>query len=223
MGGTYSAGIRPAPAAACASAASKRSMCRKVASSEKAPAVRAAAPSALTRRRTIGSNVEEDGFVGSAEMDRQAPCSLVVPLGEQCRAPLRLDLLQHRIVRVRRVALEVEARRQTVEHTAGEDRDVDMRRLQTTLGPRHAARLDGAEMAAAIAIGRGAAEAVKIRIERQVAAILGMVVAAVTVGLPDLEHPVGHDGAIGIMQAEYEIDPLAHHIGRCKIVTIGLD
>src|SRR4051812_12455069 len=97
------AGIRPASAAAFASAASKRSMWRKVLRSEKASAVAAAAPSALTRAPAMGSDVEEDGFVGTAEMDRQAPGALDVLLGQQGRAARRVDHLQHRVLGIRRI------------------------------------------------------------------------------------------------------------------------
>src|SRR6478735_3522712 len=91
-------GTRPAAAAAFASAASKRSIWRSVLRSEKASAVAVAAPSALTRAPAIGSDVEEDGFVGATQMDRQAPCARGVLLRDQGRAARRVDHLQHRIL-----------------------------------------------------------------------------------------------------------------------------
>src|ERR1700744_5977661 len=121
-------GISPASPTAFASAASKRSMWRSVLRSEKASDVAAAAPSALTRAPAM-SDVEEDGFVRPAEMDRQTPRALVVLLRHQGRTPRRIDQLQHGILGVRRVAVEVEPRRDAIEQAAGEDRDVDVRRL----------------------------------------------------------------------------------------------
>src|SRR5690349_8038271 len=113
-------GIRSASAAAFASAASKRSMWRSVARSENASLVADAAPSALTRAPAIESEVEEHGFVGAAEMDRQAPRALPVPLCHEGRTPRRLDHLQHRILGIRRIAVEVKPRRDTIEQPAGE-------------------------------------------------------------------------------------------------------
>src|SRR5204863_851289 len=92
------AGIRPASATALASAASKRSMWRRVALSEKASAVAAEAPSALTRAPAMRSDVEEDGFVRAAEMDRKAPGALGILLRQQGRAARRIDHLQHRVL-----------------------------------------------------------------------------------------------------------------------------
>src|SRR5580658_1240897 len=108
------AGIRPASAAAFASAASKRSMWRSVLRSEKASAVAAAAPSALTRAPAM-SDVEEHGFGRAAEMDRQAPGALAVLLRQQGRAARRIDHFQHRVLGVGRIALEIEARRDAIE------------------------------------------------------------------------------------------------------------
>src|SRR5579883_2612314 len=113
------AGISPASATAFASAASKRSMWRKVLRSEKASAVGAAAPSAFTRAPAM-SDVEEDGFVRPAEMDRQAPRALGVLLGQQRRPACRIDHLQHGILGVRRIAVEVHPRRDPIEQPAGE-------------------------------------------------------------------------------------------------------
>src|SRR5580698_2474604 len=207
------AGIRPASAAAFASAASKRSMWRSVLRSEKASAVAAAAPSALTRAPAM-SDVEEHGFVRTAEMDGQAPGPLAVLLRQQSRAARRIDHLQYGILGIGRIAVEVEPRRDSIEQAAGEDRHVYVWRLHAARRPRHAARLDGGEDAAAVGEGRGAAVAFEARVERQIAPILGVVVAAVAVGLPDLEQPVRHDGALRVMQRERHLDALARHARR---------
>src|SRR5438270_998020 len=97
-------GTRPALAVAWASAASKRSMWRRVAVSEKASAVRDAAPSAFTRRPAMRSAVEEDGFARAADVDRQSPDAGGIAPGDQCRPAHRIDQLQHRILGQRRIA-----------------------------------------------------------------------------------------------------------------------
>src|SRR5471032_643763 len=121
-------GTRPALAVACASAASKRSIWRRVAVSEKASAVLDAAPSAFTRRPAMRSAVEEDGFARAADMDRQAPDAGAIALGDQRRPAGRIDQLQHGIFGQRRIAVEIETRREAIEDAARENRDVDVRR-----------------------------------------------------------------------------------------------
>src|SRR5471032_1402862 len=216
-------GTRPALAVAWARAASKRSMWRRVAVSENASAVLDAAPSAFTRRPAIGSAVEEDGFVRAADMDRQAPDARTVALGDQRRSARRIDQLQHRILCQRRIAVEIETRREAIEHTAREDGDVDVRRLHAARRPRHPARLHGREMRLALGVGRGTAEAFEARVERQVTPVVGMVVAAMAVGLPDLEQPVGDQYALGVEQREHELDALARDARWCEIGVIGVD
>src|SRR5215475_3890208 len=176
-------GIRPAPATACASAASKCSMWRKVDVSEKASAVAAAEPSAFTRRPAMGSDVEEDGLFGTAEMGQQAPHALPVALGDQGGAARGIDAFQHRILVVGRIAVEIEPGCHSVEQATGEDRDVDVRRLHAALRPRYAAGLHGAERGGAVGEGGSAAIALETGIERQVAPVVGVVIAAVAVGL----------------------------------------
>src|SRR4029077_11470088 len=56
----------------------------------------------------------------------------------------------------------------------------------------------------------------------QVAAIIWVVVAAVAVGLPDLEQAVGHDGAVGIVQNESDLDALARNARRRELGAVGL-
>src|SRR5471032_2474208 len=108
-------GTRPALAVAWASAASKRSIWRRVAISENASAVLDAAPSAFTRRPAMRSAVEEDGFARAADMDRQAPDAGAVALGDQGRPARGIDQLQHRIFGQRRIAVEIETRREAIE------------------------------------------------------------------------------------------------------------
>src|SRR5260370_20558162 len=101
MAGTNFLGISPASAVACARAASKRSMWRNVAVSEKASAVLAAEPSAFTRRPAMRSAVGENGLVGAAETDPQAPDAPQVALGAPGRPPPPPATLQHRVLALR--------------------------------------------------------------------------------------------------------------------------
>jgi hypothetical protein len=50
-----------------------------------------------------------------------------------------------------------------------------------------------------------------------------MVVAAVAVGLPDLEHAVGHDGALHVMQLQDDLDAVAGDAGRRQVGVVGVD
>jgi len=108
---------------------------------------------------------------------------------------------------------------------ARKDRDIDVRRLQaanpSAMGPRHATGLHRREAAGAIGEGSGAAVSFEAGVERQVAAVVGMVVAAMAVGLPDLEDAVGHDGAVDVVQLQDDLDAFAGHAGRREIGAVG--
>ena len=125
--------------------------------SEKASAASTEEPSALTRPAGHGQTSKKTVSLGPPRSigRRQAP--VVITLGDQRVAARRLDQLQHGIVTERRISVEVEPRRQPIEHAAGEDRDVDVRRLQAARRPRHAAGLDRGKPARAVGKGRGAA------------------------------------------------------------------
>src|SRR5204863_527471 len=92
---------------------------------------------------------------------------------------------------------------------AREDRHVEMRRLRISVRSRHWSGLDGGDAESAIVVGGYAAEAGESRIERLVLRILGMRVAAVCVGLPDLDDGIVHRPAVTIQHAPFDDVPLA--------------
>ena len=174
----------------------------------------------IRRRRTRFRRARRDESAGARHR-----CRSRLAISVSRRAGL--DQLQHGIVAERRIAVEVEPRRQAIEHAAGEDRDVDVRRLQAAPHPAmgHGTRpgLTVVKWLAAVGEGRGAAIALEAGVERQVAAVVGMVVAAVAVGLPDLEQAVGHDGALDVMQLQDDLDALAGDSGRGEVGAVGVD
>src|SRR5581483_1937744 len=95
--------------------------------------------------------------------------------------------------------------------------------VRPTMRPRHAAGLYGAKARRSGRVGRRTAVALEAGIERQVAPVVGMIVAAVAVGLPDLEQAIRHDGIVGVMQGERKLDALAGHARRCEVGAVGLD
>ena len=85
--------------------------------------------------------------------------------------------------------------------------DVDVRRLQPALRPRHRPGLDGHELEPAVVVGPGAAEAAEAVLERELRPVVGRVrVAAGGVCLPDLDHPVGHGLARAVEQRAADAD-----------------
>ena len=102
------------------------------------PAVSAAEPSAFTRRPAIFSAVEEDGLQPRRRWAWIGNCHTPAPSGLATRVGRRAGSIsfKHRILgQGQRIALDIEPRRQPDEHAAGEDRDIDVRRLQAARGP----------------------------------------------------------------------------------------
>ena len=98
-----------------------------------------------------------------------------------------------------RLVREVHARHGPLEEPAGEDPDLDVRRLQPPLRPRHAPGLDGHELEPPVVLRPGAPEAAEAVLERDVLTVVGrMRVAAGRVRLPDLDHAVGNWIACGV-------------------------
>src|ERR1700674_541926 len=143
-------------------------------------------------------DVEEDRL--ALALQHQVKCVArllaVATLGDQRFAPFRVDQRQHGVVGVEWLALEIEPGPEVLQKTAGEHRDVDVGRLQRVADAGNGTRLDGEKVEAAVLVGAAAAEAVEGRIERLLAAgVVGMVVAAGGIGLPDLDHGVGNGDA----------------------------
>ncbi len=102
---------------------------------------------------------------------RHTPCR---PAWRSGRPPRRLDQLQHGILGVGRIAVEIEPRRErALKHAAGEDRDVDMGACMPPEGHgTPAGSSPSLNRAQPAGTGRSAAVAFEAGIERQVAAIL---------------------------------------------------
>ncbi len=122
---------------------------------------------------------------------------------------------EHGVGRVRlRLVREVDARDGPLEQPAGEDTDLDVRRLQPPVRPRHAPGLDGDELEPAVVLRPGAAEAEEAVLERDVVTVVGRVpVAAGGVRLPDLDHAVGHAVARAVGQPAADAD-------RARVVRV---
>ena len=164
--------------------------------------------------RRTPSGVEEHRLVGALQADVEAVEAGLgrIGLGHQRVAAVGRHQRQDRVGGVGRIAGEVDAREQPLQQAAREDADIDVRRLQRAAGTRHLARLDGGEGEAAVLVGRAAAEAAK-RVGGERPAVGGMRVAALAVGLPDLDQRVGHDVAVAVEHAALDADVGAGHAG----------
>ena len=94
---------------------------------------------------------------------------------------------------------------QLLQHAAHEDRHVDVRRLQRAVRRGHPSRLDRREAGSRRSrVGRHAAESLEARLQRQVAAVLRVIVAAVRVRLPDLDQRIVDRPAVGVDDAAFD-------------------
>ena len=138
----------------------------------------------------------------------------------QQRTPHRrvFDRRQQRVAGVARVVGEIDPRIKVHQHAAREHREGDVRRLQRVAAARHRAGLDRHHPEAALAVGRDPPEAAEIRVERLVVlAVLGMVVAAGGVGLPQLDHRVRHRRAVAVEHPPLDRDALARRVAPGQI------
>jgi hypothetical protein len=94
------------------------------------------------------------------------------------------------------------------EQAAHEDDHIDVRRLLTV----DRAGLDGVEDEAALRIGAGAEAAEAAEFSVGSARIGGMGVAALRIGLPDLDHRVADQSTCAVKDAADDADPLSGHV-----------
>src|SRR5947209_7344261 len=87
--------------------------------------------------------------------------------------------------------------------------DADVWCLVARLVEGHRSRLHRLEGETARLVRAGAAEAGKVRVEQQLALIERVVVAAVTVRLPDLDHRVRDGHTVAVEHASLDADALA--------------
>src|SRR5258708_39584553 len=96
-----------------------------------------------------------------------------------------------------------------------------MRRLRLAVGIRHRTGLDGVERKLALGPGAAAAKTLERRI-RQRAVVLRIGEAALGVGLPDLQHAVGHESAVAVIDKTFDADPIARSVGGDEIAGEGV-
>ena len=116
---------------------------------------------------------------------------------------------------------EVDARHDVLEQPAREDDDLEVRRLQAAVRPRHAAGLDGDELEAAAVDRARAAEAVNPSSSGSSSRCRRVRVAPGGVRLPDLDHPVGHGLAGAVEQDARGSGSPAGRPGRRGVGPIG--
>src|SRR6267143_1866848 len=167
------------------------------------------------------SEIEESGLPFALQDDIETVRrAAVLPAGEKRAAHRRFrDPAQHRVAVVGRLVREVDPRHQLLEQPAREDGQVDVRSFQRPAPPSHTARPDGHEPVPAGLVGQGPAESVEARIGR--APIVGMVVAALRVRLPDLQDGVVDGRAVAVEHAALDDDLLAARTVAREVVPLG--
>ena len=119
--------------------------------------------------------------------------------------------VEDRVERQQRVAGEIHLGDQAGGEGRAEIGEMDVVRPPGVLvvGPRIGAGADGQELVAPLRVGEDAAVAVEVGIERRVVLVGRMVVAAGGIGLPDLDHGVGHRAAGFVGDGAGDDDALA--------------
>ena len=142
------------------------------------------APPGQTSKNTVSS--------GSLERDRVRVVPLAAARRDQRRPAVRRDLGQDRIIAVRGLVLEVDARDEARQQPAGEESDQKMRRLRSVVGSGHRPRLDGLQGEAARVVRMDAAEPVERGVRPCGVRVVRMIAAARRVRLPDLDEGIGY-------------------------------
>src|SRR5262249_36158063 len=115
--------------------------------------------------------------------------------------------------------LEIDPRHQPAQEAAGEQADIDVRRLQRVAAAGHTPGPYGGETEAAVGIARATPEAAEGWVEWLRLIVLGMGVATVGIRLPDLDEGVGHRRAVAVEDAADDLQPLAPGVGSDKLFS----
>src|SRR4030095_15404644 len=95
------------------------------------------------------------------------------------------------------------------EHAAGKNRHVNMRCLHGVSRPRHRSRFDRFKAIEAIFVGSRTPPAREARIERLLLLIVRVIIATVSIRLPDFDHSVRYWFSIPVEDAALDADPLS--------------
>src|SRR5713226_8647106 len=115
-----------------------------------------------------------------------------------------------------------------VEQSPREHRDTDMRCLPSLLIKRNRAWLDRLKPVETLILGARATKAHKGEIQRCRSLISQMVVAAMRIGLPDLDQPIGNRQPIAIEDVSFDANALAdrlrlnQHMANCILAQQGM-
>jgi hypothetical protein len=106
-----------------------------------------------------------------------------------------------------------------VEKAASEHRHIDVGGLSSGLVVWHCARLDSLKPESAVLSRTAATKPSEFRIKGQVTIVGRVIVAPVAVGLPDLDHGIGHWIAITVKDAPLDADAFADAVWRNQRVA----
>src|ERR1041385_7765017 len=101
------------------------------------------------------------------------------------------------------------------QHATGKHGHVEMRCLQSASRAGHASGPDGFEFTASIFSGAGASEAEKAGVDSLGLPVIRVIVFALRICLPNLNHGVIERLAVAIQNADCKHDPLPFHLRAC--------
>ncbi len=108
---------------------------------------------------------------------------------------------QNRVFLVGWIAVKIHARVKLLEHAAREHRDIQVGSLKNISGSGHASRLDRLKRAVPVVRRAHASETQERGIHNFILSVVGMIVFAVCVGLPYLNHGIRNRRSIAIEHA----------------------
>src|SRR4029077_438424 len=104
---------------------------------------------------------------------------------------------------------EINPRKRVHEHAARKNNRVTMRRLHAVVGPRHRSGLDSFKSVKTILIRARPPPARERRIQWFFLLVIRVIVAAVSVGLPNLHHRIRHGLSVPVEHLTFDANPLA--------------
>src|SRR5580704_3129149 len=160
-------------------------------------------------------DVEENGFLIARKVDVDSPSATLIGIraSHQAIAAILRNQGQDGILRIGRIAKEVDASRQTFENPARQDRNVQVRRLEGIVPTRNSPRLDGLKITDSARIGPRTPVSKKFWVDWLLLGVVRVVVFPVGIRLPELEHGIGNGVAFSVEDPADELHPFAFGTG----------
>src|SRR6266566_3892269 len=164
------------------------------------------APSQVEKRSLVRALQDDIKSVDDCLFNSLAP-------GQQCRTPFVRDTLQNRILSICWLIFKVQTSYEVVEQPASKHGNTDMRSLYSLSIEWYWTWFDRLKPVAAIFCCTGTAKSQKGRIQLSWSLIRTMVISAICVRLPDLDHCIRHRQPVSIEYVTLDANALTDSFG----------